>query len=134
MKNPICRCKLSSEQGGVPGFKKHPDYLSMNLRCDESPLDLSCVQHDRARGGEQLFAYVAESEAECLLLCRDTRGCSHVVFDSGNSRCSARDANRDYVGVRGEVGVTTLRLSCDETHPLTPVASGGTWTWGFRIP
>ena len=111
------KCYLKSKRGGLQGPTKEVGYKSMNMVCDNSPVNnFACVREDFNFPGADVrnSAIIVPDIAECARLCRDTDGCKAVTFIEVNHYCYFK-TRRGGNTPRPRAGYKSMNLVCDNS-------------------
>ena len=107
-------CYLKSMRGGYYLPKVATGYKSMNMECDNSKVDLSCVQKDGIyySSGFALGDVYTDSLDACVRFCRDVRGCLAVSFNGNDYKCSLKSKEIGWWEIAYEKNNWTINLKC----------------------
>merc|ERR1712003_326235 len=73
------RCFLKSKRGGAIGPVVSTGLNSMNMECDNSAVDLSCVKEETDFPGHDIRHITLNDVEACLSMCRDTQDCVSIT-------------------------------------------------------
>jgi len=106
------RCFLKSKRGGSVGPTVAAGHNSMNMECDNSKVDLSCVKADDEYPGHEIRRLVVDDLETCILFCRDTQDCMSLSFFEDTNTCSLKRKEFDWWEEKSTSNVKSTNLNC----------------------
>ena len=90
-------------------------YSSVNMKCDRSPITMSCRRESTNFKGADLINTGSSSIEECVTFCRDGENCKAITFIEATKRCYLKSM---YGGAKGPIitaGYTSMNMECDNS-------------------
>ena len=106
-------CYFKSVEGGSSGPDPEEGYISTNMNCDRSEVDLRCQRKDFAYSGGDIMNFRSESFKSCALLCRDTENCKAVAFREYDGQCWLKSQRGGDTGPYHSAGYRAMNMECD---------------------
>ena len=111
-------CYFKSVEGGSSGPSKSNGYISTNMDCDRSEVDLHCQRTDWAFYGADMRSLYTESMEDCVRLCRDTENCKAINYRESDGYCWLKNKRGGSSGPYHAFGHMAMNMECDNT-PIT---------------
>ena len=111
-------CWLKNRKGGQNGPTNNADVTSMNMDCDQSPVDVSCRRNGVDYYGADLTSLVSDGFKDCVRLCRDTEQCQAITFRNSDKRCWLKNKRGGAAGPSSYPGLISMNIQCD--HEFDP--------------
>ena len=111
-------CYFKSVEGGSSGPDEEKGYISTNMDCDRSRVDLHCQRRGLAFSGADIRTLYSESMEHCVLLCRDVGNCKSISYRESDGYCWLKSKEGGSSGPYHSAGHRAMNLECDNT-PVT---------------
>merc|ERR1740136_250390 len=88
----------------------------MNMECDNSAVtNLNCIREGFNFPGNDIRNLLVADEEACVRLCRDTEGCSALVFRESDNRCYLKSKRGGSNGPIVDPGHNSMNMECDNS-------------------
>lgn len=106
------RCWLKHKRGGESGPSPNDALISMNMRCDRSPVDSSCFMDETDFWGADIRSDLSSGLEECALRCRDTEGCESFTMRKSDNNCWLKHKRGGASGPGPVAGLQSMNIDC----------------------
>ena len=114
-------CWLKYMYGGSRGPGRVNNYISRNMECDTSDLDLSCARDGiDLPGGRLQYGFKTTSFEECAKICRMSEKCIAISFRKADKECYLKRDNTYNTGIgepTPDAAMISMIFDCSETEP-----------------
>ncbi|KAL5260425.1 hypothetical protein ACHWQZ_G010525 [Mnemiopsis leidyi] len=111
-------CYFKLEEGGRSGPTKEKGYISTNMDCDRSRVDLHCQRLGIGFSGADIRSLYSESMEHCVRLCRDLENCKSITYRESDGYCWLKSKEGGSSGPHHSAGHRSINMECDN-KPIT---------------
>ena len=112
------KCYFKSMEGGSTGPIMKAGWISANMDCDRSDVELTCqrIGFNYAGGDLISYSYAVESKSmeHCTLFCRDTEACRAIVYRESDGHCWLKEKRGGSSGPSASAGHRSMNMECDK--------------------
>jgi len=84
----------------------------MNMECDNTKVDLSCVEEDSDFPGYNIRSLTLDNLETCISICRDTQDCLAVTFKEQSTTCDLKRKEFDWWEKNAYTNAKSTIMNC----------------------